>query len=445
MYLMSEILINLVDVFLVLFFIDSMLVNKDLPMRYINATIFIFISTILTVFTIQKYNSNAVILVFLIYILYSLIFYSGRSLLKFLVPVVAFLIFNMVELITISLVTSFSSIDVQQLMGEEFIRLLLMIITRTIIFILMFLISLQMNGGSYTNNLDNNERYVYLYMIVPLASVLSMVFILRHYFEFNSDNLYLLVITISLFAVNIISFVQTRILITNLTRKYSIDLLLKENELKTELYDKTIKSYNHLKSWKHDIKFHLNTLGHLIANKSYTQLEEYINNIGLEMDNKIIVVNTGNVYLDSTISDFISKSKLLGVSLDIELEVPDISHIDNFDLCSLFGNFTSNALEAVQNIENKRVRISIALLPNKMIRIICENTFDGKIILNDSKILSRKGGTNHGYGLKNIRRIVKKYDGMIDVSYTESTFKVTILIPAVTHQDINIYIYNTEV
>ncbi len=421
-----------------------MLVNKNLPMRYITAATFIFVSSILTLFTIQQYNSNIVLLVFLIYIIYSLIFYTGHFLFKFLVPVFAFFIFNLVEIITLSLVTSFSSVDIQQLMGEEFIRLMLMLITRTIIFILMFIISYLMNRDSYSKSITNNERQVYVYLFVPLASVLSMVFILRHYLEYSSGNMYLLVVSIALFSVNLISFIQTRTLITNLTRKYSIDMLLKENELKTELYDRTIASYNHLKGWKHDINIHLNTLGHLASDKSYVQLEDYIKNIGYDLENRIIIVNTGNIYLDATISDFISKSNSLNVPLDIELEIPDISHIENIDLCSLFGNITSNALDAVQKTDDKRISLSVSLMPNKMIRIICENTFDGKVNLNNSQIRSRKGGSNHGYGLKNIKKIVNKYGGMMDVNYTGAKFKVTVLIPTVNTRDKKIYIYSSE-
>ena len=222
-------------------------------------------------------------------------------------------------------------------------------------------------------------------------------------------------------------------------------MLLKENELKTELYNRTIESYNHLKGWKHDMKFHLNTLGHLTSDKSYAQLKDYINNIGHDLENGIIIVNTGNIYLDATISDFIGQCNSLNVPLDIELEVPDISRIENFDLCSLFGNITSNALEAVQKTDDKGISLSITILPNKMIRIICDNTFDGKIKLNKTNILSRKGGANHGYGLKNIKKIVNKYDGMIDINYIDTLFKITILIPTVNTQDKKIYIYNNEV
>ncbi len=34
----------------------------------------------------------------------------------------------------------------------------------------------------------------------------------------------------------------------------------------------------------------------------------------------------------------------------------------------------------------------------------------------------------HGFGLSNVREMVEKYDGTLDISYTEDTFTVTVLI-----------------
>ena len=66
----------------------------------------------------------------------------------------------------------------------------------------MFTISYLLNRDSYANNLKNNERHVYVYLLVPLASVLSMVFILRHYLEYSTGNLYLLVTVIVKYVVS---------------------------------------------------------------------------------------------------------------------------------------------------------------------------------------------------------------------------------------------------
>lgn len=45
------------------------------------------------------------------------------------------------------------------------------------------------------------------------------------------------------------------------------------------------------------------------------------------------------------------------------------------------------------------------------------------------QLLTDKSEKNrHGFGLMNVREIVEKYDGMMDVSYTKDVFRVVILI-----------------
>ena len=51
------------------------------------------------------------------------------------------------------------------------------------------------------------------------------------------------------------------------------------------------------------------------------------------------------------------------------------------------------------------------------------NTYDGKIILDKDKIISRKEDSYlHGYGLKNIESAVKFYKGDFMVEYNSEEF-----------------------
>lgn len=58
------------------------------------------------------------------------------------------------------------------------------------------------------------------------------------------------------------------------------------------------------------------------------------------------------------------------------------------------------------------------------------NAKKNRILLDEKgRIQSDKGdSTIHGFGLSNVREIVEKYDGTMDISYTEDIFTVTILI-----------------
>ena len=47
----------------------------------------------------------------------------------------------------------------------------------------------------------------------------------------------------------------------------------------------------------------------------------------------------------------------------------------------------------------------------------------------DGQLLtSKQDKENHGIGTQNMQQVVEKYDGTLDISYTEDTFTVTVLI-----------------
>ena len=63
-----------------------------------------------------------------------------------------------------------------------------------------------------------------------------------------------------------------------------------------------------------------------------------------------------------------------------------------------------------------------------------DNAFDGNIkysmgkIGNPDYIVSRKKGSDHGYGLINIRNAVEKYNGHIDIRHEGNVFSVGVVL-----------------
>jgi len=66
---------------------------------------------------------------------------------------------------------------------------------------------------------------------------------------------------------------------------------------------------------------------------------------------------------------------------------------------------------------------------NNVLFIYINNSFDGSIIYEGDKIkTTKKDKENHGIGLNNVEKILKKYDGIMKVYHTEKRFHVDILM-----------------
>ena len=121
------------------------------------------------------------------------------------------------------------------------------------------------------------------------------------------------------------------------------------------------------------------------------------------------------------------------IDLDINVSIPPALNIEVADVVTILGNLLDNALDAVAKTEPKRIKLIIESDKGNIF-ITSENTFDGvveyaKETSEDKKrIVTRKGGNSHGYGLENIRKSVEKYNGHIDISHDKNIFSVGILL-----------------
>lgn len=102
-----------------------------------------------------------------------------------------------------------------------------------------------------------------------------------------------------------------------------------------------------------------------------------------------------------------------------------------FDLCTIFTNILNNAIEACERLEHsdKVVEVVVNMDRGKLYIKESNKTNNSVIMGNDSNPISTKGDNrNHGYGCKNIRAAVEKYDGDINFSVENGMFCVEIFI-----------------
>ena len=64
-----------------------------------------------------------------------------------------------------------------------------------------------------------------------------------------------------------------------------------------------------------------------------------------------------------------------------------------------------------------------------MINIVVENPMTGRPKRNRLGLVSSKPGIEHGFGLKNVEKAVRKYGGSIDIDTKNQSFRVNILLP----------------
>ena len=112
-----------------------------------------------------------------------------------------------------------------------------------------------------------------------------------------------------------------------------------------------------------------------------------------------------------------------------DISVPNNLEMDAPDITVIIGNLLDNALQAVEKLPSPLRKILVLLKYDKgRLFIKVENSFDGKVKKKDGHIETMKSEIGHGYGLKNVERIVEKYEGCLQYSYDADMFQTKCML-----------------
>ena len=93
----------------------------------------------------------------------------------------------------------------------------------------------------------------------------------------------------------------------------------------------------------------------------------------------------------------------------------------------ILGNLTENAIEAAEQTKDKWMSVDI-YYEKGMLSMEIKNSFQHELDVEKNKLLSTKEEKGHGIGLANVRKMVEKYQGFMDVSNTNQIFIVKVML-----------------
>ena len=133
------------------------------------------------------------------------------------------------------------------------------------------------------------------------------------------------------------------------------------------------------------------------------------------------VVDVNNRVVSVILNEYVSIAKELDAELTMDVQVPSELPITATDLYILIGNTLDNALNAVQALPLESRKIALQLkLHNQVLFYKVQNPF-----LADGKRAQQLNNRYHGYGLKNVRACVSKYQGEIQTHIENGVYTVT--------------------
>ncbi len=198
------------------------------------------------------------------------------------------------------------------------------------------------------------------------------------------------------------------------------------NRLVTESYRQMEQTLRSTSLMRHEWKNQVAALHLLAVQKNYAELERTLKQLDGSMDQMSTQRYSANLTVNVILQNVAAKASDLGIDFHASAPLPETLKIDVSDLCSLLINMLDNALEAASGAEGaKEIDVSIKISQG-FLAVKCENTYSGPLAADESgQLQSTKSDPEyHGIGIAQMQNVVKKYNGMLDISHTDDRFTV---------------------
>lgn len=322
-------------------------------------------------------------------------------------------------------ITSYSSISFYA--EETYLRnfIILTIFSKLIyFFVLHFLVHL-LNGAKEKSMPP--DKGIILLDTIPLMSIFITLTFTAIYLNIRLSPALDYLISASAILLLIFNLLIYRIYDNNRKKNYEfmkLQLQLQKEYDNSEYYKMLLRQDEEQKILIHDIKKHLHSIAALNEQNEKQKIDDYINQIIHSSSLQESVSICDNELLNAVLCRYIRNCNDRKITLRTDIRKRLLTYMAYDDLTALFCNLLDNAVEAASKMPDSYIDLSVtynekaSLTMLTMINSCHKNPFPDKT---GKLTTTKQNHLRHGYGLKSIQRIVKKYHGNMQTYFDENS------------------------
>ena len=179
---------------------------------------------------------------------------------------------------------------------------------------------------------------------------------------------------------------------------------------------------------RHDMNAHMLALDTMVEKEEWDTLREYLREMKESLKEASVNKYTSISAVDAIVDEWHRKAMEHEVEWLWKGKIKATNRISVFELCTIFSNLLSNAVEAVEKIEgDRRIKIQLSDYQEKLV-ISIGNTCGSVLEQQGKFVTSKEDKVFHGLGLKNVEEIVNRQGGSIDFNVENGWFQVDIVL-----------------
>lgn len=232
---------------------------------------------------------------------------------------------------------------------------------------------------------------------------------------------------LSLFAAGVYIFGMDRI--------YVEQKKAEQYRVQAAVYRTLEEQYTQERRLRHDLKNHVLALRGLWEEQAWERLGDYL---GRMEDSAQLGGNeeaTGNRAVDALLCQKRKMAEDKSITWECDVRIPKRCHINEFDLCILFGNILDNAVEACERLQRKEqesgiqpfIRVQAGAVKGCFLLEVKNSMNEAyKQKGKNTETESRQG---HGIGLLNVGDVVREYNGVMKTEIHNGVYDISVLLP----------------
>lgn len=279
------------------------------------------------------------------------------------------------------------------------------------------------SGGK---EIDFDKKHTLFLAVIPAISIV----VLGILFYGNLEGTLALLLCICMLGINLSVFYLYYFMLESYVYLRESELYKQQTIAYQNQMEVIQESQNRMRALRHDMKNHILSLQALLQKNDTGQMAEYLSSMQGFMVNPKEHVQTGNQSIDSLLNYKLQKAEETLLEVKAKINIPEKISLYSFDLNVVLGNLLDNAIEAAGQTEEKKLRLTICMDKGVLflnIQNSCQGIPDGKW---NSLETTKKEKEYHGIGLGNVKRIVEKYQGDMEISCENNMLEIDIMMYA---------------
>ncbi len=426
LYIIVNIIGVILEVVIALSFFNAVADRKKLPA--FAGILIVTACTVIQSAVISLVKNQTIVTIVLVILIFGLSFIYNLSWFKRVVfSAIILLLFMLTEMVIGLLLTVLTGISVEKISEDILYYLQGVLMSKLIMFVLIKII-----GNFSTKSEVKVPKTAFVSLIILPLTTFLVVFVLSEFtFESREGGLLTMsaISSIMLIMVNILVFYMFEYQIKMAEAKNLEQMVKQQLEYKAEYYKELSRKQEITNKTMHDLKNQLFALREELEQNPSEGMDR-INNICEDILSSYSLKFTGIEAVDALITSKYMTMQEKNISFTNSIYISSKIGIDTMDLCVVIGNLLDNAVEANETVDMGRKLIDLNIRQQQSyLTINVTNAISHSVNIGSAGIATtKKDKAIHGFGLKSINEIVKKYNGNCTYSQSDDNFEVLIIM-----------------